>query len=534
MSILRPQDITPFMLRRIFPESEETNSSQAYRSYSYKALRSKYWNVTYEDPQTTNADKDLVIDRSGTLCNYAVFSKTMSHNARGEVSKADFDAMLARIRNGENLSGISAGGLRKFVNPQAAYLYSYIGADPCTLSARTAVSFSSRAAAAEMVEVYEHALSRESTFALIESATPDTDADRAVTALNSFGSDFIGPKSGGLVTRKTLFRGIAVGCDLGPYISQFLYQNIPYGDSVVIQVYNTETNSPHGITMPDYLDIQNGDVFDPDADLSGTFNYIHTPKVLGAYVHRDAAFQPYYNAALILLGVGAPLDPNNPYLNNTREEGFVTHSVVDILSHVAGIAGIAMRFAWAQKWGYHLRLRPEVMGCRVHHQESGDTDYGIHSDLISSATVAAIKVANSGTALLPLQYPEGSPAHPSYPAGHAVMAGACVTILKAFFDESTSIPSLMSVVHSLDGSSLVGYSGSTTGMTVGTELNKLAANIAIGRDWAGVHYRSDGDWGMELGEKVAIAYLRDVAAGYPEDFDGFNLTKFDGTTIVIS
>jgi len=70
-------------------------------------------------------------------------------------------------------------------------------------------------------------------------------------------------------------------------------------------------------------------------------------------------------------------------------------------------------------------------------------------------------------------------------------------------------------------------------MTVGTELNKLGANIAIGRNWAGVHYRSDGDKGMELGEKIAIQYLKDVKASYNESFAGFNLTKFDGSTIII-
>ncbi len=40
------------------------------------------------------------------------------------------------------------------------------------------------------------------------------------------------------------------------------------------------------------------------------------------------------------------------------------------------------------------------------------------------------------TALLPMAFPEGSPMHPAYGAGHATVAGACVTILKAFFDTS--------------------------------------------------------------------------------------------------
>jgi len=31
--------------------------------------------------------------------------------------------------------------------------------------------------------------------------------------------------------------------------------------------------------------------------------------------------------------------------------------------------------------------------------------------------------------LLPMAFPEGSPIHPAYGAGHATVAGACVTIL---------------------------------------------------------------------------------------------------------
>jgi hypothetical protein len=37
---------------------------------------------------------------------------------------------------------------------------------------------------------------------------------------------------------------------------------------------------------------------------------------------------------------------------------------------------------------------------------------------------------------------------------------------------------------------------------------KLASNIALGRDTAGVHWRSDGIEGLKLGEAVAIGILR--------------------------
>lgn len=69
--------------------------------------------------------------------------------------------------------------------------------------------------------------------------------------------------------------------------------------------------------------------------------------------------------------------------------------------------------------------------------------------------------------------------------------------------------------------------------TLGDECNKLASNIALGRDAAGVHYRSDGVDGLEAGEQQAIGLLQDNSRALNEDFGGFRLTKFDGTRILI-
>jgi hypothetical protein len=64
-------------------------------------------------------------------------------------------------------------------------------------------------------------------------------------------------------------------------------------------------------------------------------------------------------------------------------------------------------------------------------------------------------------------------------------------------------------------------------------LNKLVANIVLGRDTAGVHWCSDGIEGLKLGEAVAIGILQDYRETFNEYFSGFSLTKFDGTTIII-
>ena len=85
-----------------------------------------------------------------------------------------------------------------------------------------------------------------------------------------------------------------------------------------------------------------------------------------------------------------------------------------------------------------------------------------------------------------------------------------------------------------DGLSLVPYTGSDKNqMTIGGEMNKIAANVAIGRNHAAVHWRSDYTNSVLLGEAVAIGILRDQRGTYNESFPGFTFTKFDGTRITV-
>jgi hypothetical protein len=87
------------------------------------------------------------------------------------------------------------------------------------------------------------------------------------------------------------------------------------------------------------------------------------------------------------------------------------------------------------------------------------------------------------------------------------------------------------VEASADGLSLAPYEGKE--LTVGGELNKLAYNIGIGRNIAGVHWRSDAEESLKLGEQVAIQYLKEERNCLRESFRGFALTKFDGSKIMI-
>jgi len=91
------------------------------------------------------------------------------------------------------------------------------------------------------------------------------------------------------------------------------------------------------------------------------------------------------------------------------------------------------------------------------------------------------------------------------------------------------------VVPSDDGLSLLPYTGADAGeLTVNGELNKLGHNVSFGHGvHAGIHWRTDTDVSLQLGEAVALSVLRDRAQTYNEKFT-VHLTKFDGTTATIS
>jgi hypothetical protein len=91
------------------------------------------------------------------------------------------------------------------------------------------------------------------------------------------------------------------------------------------------------------------------------------------------------------------------------------------------------------------------------------------------------------------------------------------------------------VTASPDGLSLVPYTGSDADqITVNGEINKLASNIGLARDFAGIHWRSDYEAGLLLGEAVALSILSDQSNNHPgEAFKEFTITKFGGTTVTV-
>lgn len=469
-----------------------------------------------------NGDEDLYAKKIGN------FSKGLPHNCLGEVDRSAYKAFIKALMTGnpEYFESIPLGGIVKLSNPQAAYAFELAGPDSHHLSISAPPAFNGARIAGEMAEIYWRALTRDVPFANYDN-NPLTLA--ASSDLSKF-SDFHGPKINGEVTTGTLFRGDTPGDLKGPYISQFLYKDIPFGAKKVAQrYYSTVSGDNHMTLYEEWLNIQNGFLPAARSKLVSTPRYISSGRDLGEWVHRDFTFQGCLAACLILLSFGQlALSPDNPYLCSETQSGFITFGAAHILDLVARAARAALEAAWFQKFLVHRRLRPEEFGGRVHNHMTGASRYPLNTELLNCDALSRT-FSKFGTYLLPVAYPEGCPTHPAYPAGHACITGAGVTVLKAFFNESFIFPN--PVVAGSDGLSLHPYPGPP--LTVGGELNKLASNLALGRDTAGIHWRSDGTEGLKLGEAVAIGILQDYMGTFNEDFNGFSLTKFDGTTIII-
>jgi membrane-associated phospholipid phosphatase len=498
---------------------------------------------------TQAAEKQTVFDNTinenpdiGNEVYEGLYGKGLLHNSTTKIPEEnEITKLRLAMATGKQVDfdNINLGGTRRLVNPQAGLSRELSGMDPAGTSIPACPTLGSVVAASEMLEVYEKALLRDTPFSVIEAGV-DANVVRAIGTLNNCGSSFTGPKVNNLVTAQTLFRGNALGCSIGPYISQLLLRDVSLGAHTIQQKYNYE-QGVYGITDSNWFEIQKGNV--PVAQqANGTPRYINNGRALGSFVHVDFVFQAYYYALAILLKAGASIDPG--FASLSSEETFCTYGgPAELAASLAEVSRHSLKAAWVVKWINTLRLRPETMAHRVQVQSLNGSLTYVNPNIYTwgTNTLTAVKAANLGNGgssklFLPLQYAEGSPTHPSYPAGHAALSGACATFLKIMLNDTkdwSTLSGIDTILESTDGTSLTSYSGLTTGMTVGTELNKLAANISIGRNIAGVHYRSDGDEGMNLGEKVAIYYVKDLLSSYNESRPSLTLTKFDGTTITI-
>jgi hypothetical protein len=475
--------------------------------------------------QVTTGDEERYLDKR------ASFSKTLPHNEIGEVSPEAYRVFVDILRQGDpkrfaEMPRAARAELR-LNNPQAAYSYELAGIDPHSTAISWHPPFFSPGMASEMGELYWLALTRDLPYREYESHRMIADA---IQDLNSFPSP-IGPAVVQEQSPLTLFRGETKGELIGPYISQFLWQPIPFGANSFDQRERYPVpGQDFLVEFQEWLANQQGMKPKRKLVLDAQRRYLHNNRDLAEYVRRIFSIQPYLNAAMLALSFGEDaLSPTNPYHGSKTEFGDLTFGGKNIVGLLGQAAQVSEKAAWYEKWLVHRRLRPEAFGARVHNQLSEMKSYDIQPELVHSDAVSRVKAAN-GTSLLPITYPEGSPTHPSYPAAHATIAGACATVLKAFFNQDFLFPD--PVRASTDGLTLDRWTGPH--LTLGNEIDKLAGNVSYGRGAAGVHYRSDSSQGLLLGETHAIGLLADYSRTYREQFDGFVLTRFDGKKVRIA
>lgn len=460
----------------------------------------------------------------------------------------------------------------KQVDPLASLGTVLTGAPQCQLKIEQPPALSSKEAGAEMVELYCKLLARDVPFIDYETNPIIQEVLSYMNKPNVIAN--LPNRKHVPFTPSTIFRGTFLDEEIGPFMSQLSYLNIPFGATTLPQIYTFPPSKQKalannavvdwGRNSEEMIKIQNTELATlPPYPANLTYNgYVNTGRALAELVHFDPPYQLPYLGGLLLNALGIPPNPGFPQYPN--QVGFVTGTGASSWQcAIAEVAGIALKHAWFWKWQAFRKLRPEQFSLWVNNIKNdivpNKGNYDISDVLLNNPVLEAIKESNAewgsefeNSYTLPTSYREGSPLHPAYPSGHAIIAGACVTILKIFFDcqnkKWISLPNLQNprinptpykVVQANAQAQLVEYKGADIELlTVNGELNKLASGIAFGRDHAGIHYRSDINQGLLLGEQVAVKYMEDCLSAVVGNFlDGrppeINFTGFEGNTITV-
>lgn len=554
--------VTGVLPSLVSQSGENAANAQVIAAYAGEEFPPKVYNVRVAAADLCRQTAVPTHPTDGDEAKYpnkiATDTRGLPHNNLGEVDQKAYQSLINALKSGDpnEYEKIVLGGKRKLVQPLTPLAVSLTGLNASQLAVPVPPSLDSAEQAAEFIELVWTALLQDVPFSEFRNDTNHPLVLAAVQDLNRL-SAFKGPKQNGKITPALLFRGTAIyvgpsgqgtayytlpGVDIGPYVSQFLLRDVPLGTQSLAQRNLIPVASPENnfqVNYDEWLLVQNGGSSGRSIKFDSTRRYLINSRDQAEVAHNPPPV--YTNAAAILIaqlvkdnpligGVGAPYNPSNPYNNSkTQAAGSGTFGPGYIASLIGWVGPHAIRAAYWQKYYVHRRLRAEAFGGLVHNNKVHKTGYPLHPEVFQSEALDRLFSANKSY-LLPQAYPEGAPLHSSYPGGAAVTAGASVTILKALFDENYVIPNPV-IPDPNDPTKLIPYQGPP--LTVGGELNKLAANIGLGRNAAGIHWRTDAAASLALGEAVAISILRDEKLTFREIFHGFTFTKFNGTKVTI-
>jgi membrane-associated phospholipid phosphatase len=443
-----------------------------------------------------------------------LFSKTLPHDVNGYVDEEQMNIFLQAIKeeNCELLTTIKLAGAGKLINVSASWSIDNIGDCIGTYEYPEIPKFSSSNMTYQMVELYCMSLCRDVKFSDFLTSEIISDCCRY---LNTKYDD--------------IFRGKYPFDTNGLYISQFLFQPMKIGGFIHEQKYATyKPDIDYLKTRVNVISAQNGTIIENLPADRNEPRFLITMRDLATYVHLDEPYQAFTNTIGVLNNLKAPSNPDllRVATENKTEKFFVNFGTPDIYATICYVSKIALTAAWNVKFKA-LVARPEVFGLLIDNNfEINENPLNLTDDLLKNDVLQKILEKN-GNYLLSSAYPEGSPAHASYPSGHATIAGASATIIKFFYDINFQFDSYK---PNENGSILENQNIKTT---LGVELNKLVTNIGFGRNMAGIHYRMDAEYGMELGEEVAISCLKDLVYTYPYKVS-VSIKKFNGNDVIIS
>ncbi|HLG85043.1 MAG TPA: vanadium-dependent haloperoxidase [Bradyrhizobium sp.] len=439
---------------------------------------------------------------------------------------------------------IQLGGTAKLNGPRGAFAWQSIGKDSWAFGDTVVPPpppLDSIEYAIELVELYWASLLRDVPFRdYANNSTAQAAANELTALLAAHPGKYAGPLEGGQVTPAVLFRGgfnakpnYFAGETVGPYISQLCLIPTYLGRVPINQKIRTFVAGRDFMTKTiDWKNIQAGIAPAEFLEFDDSPRYIRNGRDTAAYTQIDELYQAYLIAYLVCSTLNIGANPNSPYTTYKNDKAFGTFGGPDITATLGAVARAAINAVWYQKWQVHLRHRPESGGNIVQLLMDGTLDpvdaakLG-NFDIVRKSSALNLSAIRNGSYLLSQAFPEGSPTHPAYPTGHGTVAGACITVLKFFLNGDQEIKN--PVVPSLDGSTLEPYFGPGK-LTLNGELHKLAHNISFGHGiHAGIHWRSDTDYSLLLGEAVAISFLEDQMWTYQENFD-ITITKMDGST----
>jgi hypothetical protein len=490
----------------------------------------------------TNGDQQRYPDGSAT------YTKVVLQDSIGLVNPAAYKSFTKALETGRpsDFEDIVIGGTRTLNGPQGGLAFTLEGTDshqfggsPSPDNQETSVvvpvppEFASPAWGTELTELYWASLLRDCAFTDYATNPIAAAACAELTSMPAYAA----PRDpAGKITPALLFRGGFPGETLGPYMSQLIVKPSSFGAMPMSNQYITyQSGLDYMLDPVTFQQVQKGIVTGFRNLADPLPRSLCNGRGLAAWTHVDVLFQAYFVAYLVMNTIGVPLNPGNPYVTSRTQNGFDTLGQPDISATLCEVAARALDTVWYQKWFVHLRPRPESSGGIAYLTKTnqlGRLQARLNNNFLNSQALKAAYDANNSW-FLSQPFPEGAPTHPAYPTGHGVIAGACITILKFFFDGNFVVQN--PVVPSPDGLSLDPYSGPDAGqLTVNGELNKLAHNISFGHGiHAGIHWRSDSDSSIVLGEAFALSFLQDKIRVYNERLT-VHLTRLDGTTATIS